>query len=89
MERLSSSRAAQGGDVPCGEENQGTRLARDQTVTEWPSINRVRKLEGLEAWRSEVLEQVPAGVVAARSPRNLKWSFMNRFYYVAASNSKG
>lgn len=39
MEWLSSSRAAQGGDVPCREENQGTRLAHDQTVTEWPSIN--------------------------------------------------
>jgi len=86
---LSSSRAAQHGDVPGSGENQGTRLAHDQIVTKWPSINRVRKLEGLEAWRSEVLEQVPAGAVAARSPRSLKWSFMNRFYYVAASNSKG
>lgn len=57
---LSSSRAAQCRDVPCREENQGTRLARDQIVTKWPSINRVWKLEGLEAWRSEVLEQVPA-----------------------------
>lgn len=86
---ISSSRAAQHGDMPCREENQETRLARDQIVTKRPSINGVRKLEGLEAWRNEVLEQVPAGAVAARSPRSLKWSFMNRFYYAAASNSKG
>lgn len=83
------SSTAQHGDRPCREENRGTRLARHQRLTKWPSINRVRKLEGLEAWRSEVLEQVPAGAVAATSPRSLKWSFMNRFYYVAASNSKG
>lgn len=86
---LSPSRAAQHGDVQCREENQGTRLAHDQAVTKQPSINWAWKWEGLGAWRSEVLEQAPAGAVAARSPRRFKWGFMNRFYYVAASNSKG
>ena len=43
--------AGQHGIVPHVEESQGTRLDQDQMVTKWPSINRVRKLAGLETWR--------------------------------------
>lgn len=59
-------RAGQLGTGRCHRESRGTRLARHQAVTKWPSINPVRKPGGLEGWRSEVLGQAPAGAVAAK-----------------------